>query len=156
VPHREAITRRLGRASRRQPSRTRRCSRQRRDAAPTPTGFAEIVVQARVAAGITDWPENALRHSFASYHLAHFKNDYAQNRACVRSGEIPFSTRPASWNARFRSARRSESCKAVRISAQVDFVIARLTKRKDNSKLTDSKFHSPRTNTRAISKCGRH
>ena len=22
----------------------------------------------------TDWPENALRHSFASYHLAHFKN----------------------------------------------------------------------------------
>ena len=25
-------------------------------------------------AGITDWPDNALRHSFASYHLAHFKN----------------------------------------------------------------------------------
>lgn len=28
----------------------------------------------RAAAGITDWPDNALRHSFASYHLAHFKN----------------------------------------------------------------------------------
>ena len=30
--------------------------------------------QARAAAGITEWPDNALRHSFASYHLAHFKN----------------------------------------------------------------------------------
>jgi integrase len=30
--------------------------------------------QARNDAGIDDWPENALRHSFASYHLAHFKN----------------------------------------------------------------------------------
>ena len=30
--------------------------------------------QARMAAGIKDWPDNALRHSFASYHLAHFKN----------------------------------------------------------------------------------
>lgn len=28
----------------------------------------------REAAGISVWPENALRHSFASYHLAHFKN----------------------------------------------------------------------------------
>jgi integrase len=30
--------------------------------------------QVREAAGITEWPENALRHSFASYHLAQFKN----------------------------------------------------------------------------------
>jgi hypothetical protein len=29
---------------------------------------------ARRDAGITDWPDNALRHSFASYHLAHFKD----------------------------------------------------------------------------------
>jgi integrase len=28
----------------------------------------------RAAAGITEWPDNALRHSFASYHMAHFKN----------------------------------------------------------------------------------
>jgi integrase len=28
----------------------------------------------RAAAGITEWPSNALRHSFASYHLAHFNN----------------------------------------------------------------------------------
>jgi integrase len=27
-----------------------------------------------LAAGITDWPKNALRHSFASYHFAAFKN----------------------------------------------------------------------------------
>jgi integrase len=30
--------------------------------------------EARVAAGIIDWPDNALRHSFASYHMAHFRN----------------------------------------------------------------------------------
>jgi integrase len=37
-------------------------------------GFRQSFEQARAAAGINDWPENALRHSFASYHLAHFKN----------------------------------------------------------------------------------
>ena len=36
--------------------------------------FNKQFVQARVAAGIDEWPDNALRHSFASYHLAHFKN----------------------------------------------------------------------------------
>jgi integrase len=36
--------------------------------------FRELFEQARAAAGIDEWPENALRHSFASYHLAHFKN----------------------------------------------------------------------------------
>jgi integrase len=36
--------------------------------------FRQSFDQARVAAGITEWPDNALRHSFASYHLAHFKN----------------------------------------------------------------------------------
>jgi integrase len=36
--------------------------------------FRQSFEQAREAAGITKWPENALRHSFASYHLAHFKN----------------------------------------------------------------------------------
>jgi integrase len=34
----------------------------------------ELFQNARLAAGITEWPDNALRHSFASYHLAHFKN----------------------------------------------------------------------------------
>jgi integrase len=28
----------------------------------------------RQAAGITSWPPNACRHSFASYHLAHFRD----------------------------------------------------------------------------------
>ena len=36
--------------------------------------FRELFEQARAAAGIAKWPDNALRHSFASYHLAHFKN----------------------------------------------------------------------------------
>jgi integrase len=37
-------------------------------------GFRESFDQARENADITEWPDNALRHSFASYHLAHFKN----------------------------------------------------------------------------------
>jgi integrase len=36
--------------------------------------FRQSFEQAREAAGIDEWPVNALRHSFASYHLAHFKN----------------------------------------------------------------------------------
>lgn len=36
--------------------------------------FRELFEQARSNAGIKDWPDNALRHSFASYHLAHFKD----------------------------------------------------------------------------------
>ena len=36
--------------------------------------FRQFFEQAREAAGINEWPVNALRHSFASYHLAHFKN----------------------------------------------------------------------------------
>jgi integrase len=36
--------------------------------------FRQSFDQARLAAGIDEWPDNALRHSFASYHLAHFKN----------------------------------------------------------------------------------
>jgi integrase len=40
----------------------------------TTEGFRKRFEQARTVAGIQDWPDNALRHSFASYHLAHFKN----------------------------------------------------------------------------------
>jgi integrase len=36
--------------------------------------FRQLFEGARYAAGIDGWPENALRHSFASYHMAHFKN----------------------------------------------------------------------------------
>jgi integrase len=35
--------------------------------------FRQLFDAARVAAGIAEWPDNALRHSFASYHVAHFK-----------------------------------------------------------------------------------
>jgi integrase len=45
----------------------------------TPTdGFRESFKQARVAAGITEWPDNALRHSFASYHMARFERSAAE------------------------------------------------------------------------------
>ena len=40
----------------------------------TPDNFEKQLDAAREAAGITEWPDNGLRHSFASYHLAHFKN----------------------------------------------------------------------------------
>jgi integrase len=40
-----------------------------------PENFRELFDQARVDAGITEWPDNALRHSFASYHLAQFNDD---------------------------------------------------------------------------------
>jgi integrase len=42
----------------------------------TPANYRELLDAAREAAGIQDWPQNALRHSFASYHLARF-NDAA-------------------------------------------------------------------------------
>jgi integrase len=41
---------------------------------PSPKILRAMFEKARERAGITDWPDNALRHSFASYHLAHFKN----------------------------------------------------------------------------------
>jgi integrase len=40
----------------------------------TPENFEREFEALREAAGITHWPANALRHSFASYHLAHFKD----------------------------------------------------------------------------------
>ena len=40
----------------------------------TSENFRKHFERTRVAAGILQWPDNALRHSFASYHLAHFKN----------------------------------------------------------------------------------
>jgi integrase len=40
----------------------------------TPDNFPKRLDAARETAGIDDWPDNALRHSFASYHLAHFKD----------------------------------------------------------------------------------
>jgi integrase len=39
-----------------------------------PENFRQLFNHTRVLAGITEWPENAMRHSFASYHLAAFKN----------------------------------------------------------------------------------
>jgi integrase len=39
--------------------------------------FKDLFERARHLAGVVEWPQNALRHSFASYHLAAFKNSAA-------------------------------------------------------------------------------
>jgi integrase len=56
----------------------------------TPNEFRHLFPAARVAAGIKVWPNNALRHSFASYHLAHFKdqNSLALEMGHTNSGMI--------------------------------------------------------------------
>jgi integrase len=41
----------------------------------TPKNLRKHFEQAREAAGIVPWPNNALRHSYGSYHLKHFGND---------------------------------------------------------------------------------
>jgi integrase len=39
-----------------------------------PEGFRRKMEKLRKLAGITKWPDNGLRHSFGSYHVAHFQN----------------------------------------------------------------------------------
>jgi integrase len=39
-----------------------------------PPGLRKLELETRKRAKIANWPSNGLRHSFASYHLAHFKN----------------------------------------------------------------------------------
>ncbi len=41
---------------------------------PTGDKYNYILQRARKAAGVTSWPADCLRHSFGSYHFAHFKN----------------------------------------------------------------------------------
>src|SRR5262249_59596050 len=36
--------------------------------------FRQLFEEVRKAAGIDQWPDNALRHSFASYHVAKFRD----------------------------------------------------------------------------------
>jgi integrase len=47
---------------------------QKRHGPICPDGLRKLELETRQRAKITDWPANALRHGFASYHLAHFKN----------------------------------------------------------------------------------
>jgi integrase len=42
----------------------------------TPPNYRKLLERTRTAAGVHDWPSNALRHGYASYHLARF-NDAA-------------------------------------------------------------------------------
>jgi integrase len=46
----------------------------RHEGAVAPQNCRELMDSAREQAGIHEWPQNALRHSFASYHLAQFKD----------------------------------------------------------------------------------
>jgi len=39
-----------------------------------PRNYNNLLDDVRAAVGIKEWPNNALRHSFASYHLANFKD----------------------------------------------------------------------------------
>jgi hypothetical protein len=39
-----------------------------------PRNLRKLLEADRTAAGLRSWPSNALRHSFASYHLAHFRD----------------------------------------------------------------------------------
>jgi integrase len=41
---------------------------------PTGDKYNYLLQRARAAAEIVEWPSDALRHSFGSYHFAHFKN----------------------------------------------------------------------------------
>ena len=40
----------------------------------TPPNLRKIREAAQRKIGLTRWPQDGLRHSYASYHLAHFKN----------------------------------------------------------------------------------
>jgi integrase len=40
----------------------------------SPPGLRKLELETRQRAKIADWPANALRHGFASYHLTHSKN----------------------------------------------------------------------------------
>ncbi len=46
----------------------------RKEGSVEPTNFRKRMDAARARAGLDQWPANALRHSFASYHLAKFQD----------------------------------------------------------------------------------
>jgi integrase len=51
-----------------------------------PVNFRRQYAQDRAAAGLTDWPVNALRHSFGSYHVAQWSDI---NALAVQMGNSP-------------------------------------------------------------------
>jgi integrase len=50
-----------------------------------PLGFRNKMQQLRNLAGITKWPDNGLRHSFGSYHVAYFQNP---NMTALQMGHV--------------------------------------------------------------------
>ena len=78
-----------------------------------PPNHCKRRVDDRLAAGITTWPSNCLRHSYASYHLAHFKD------APVLSLELGH-VRPQTVFAHYREVvRPSEAEKFWRIAPAI-------------------------------------
>jgi len=79
-----------------------------------PTGFRGKILRLRELAEITNWPDNGLRHSFGSYHVAQFQNPnmtalqmghattdmlfkhYRNYRIAKRDAERYWNIRPAS------------------------------------------------------------
>jgi len=54
--------------------------------------FRELFDAARETAGVLDeWPENALRHGYGSYHLAHFKDEKALALEMGNSPDVIFA-----------------------------------------------------------------
>jgi integrase len=53
------------------------CPIAKRAGAVAPANLRNMILEVRKAAQINDWPPNALRHSYASYHLAHFNSSAA-------------------------------------------------------------------------------
>jgi integrase len=79
-----------------------------------PPNHFRRMIEDRRAAGITDWPSNALRHSFASYYLAAFKD------APALSLELGH-TRPQTVFAHYRElVRPAEAEKFWKIAPLID------------------------------------
>ena len=54
-----------------------------------PAGFRKKMERLRELAEITKWPNNGLRHSFGSYHVAHFQNP---NMTALQMGHVTTDT----------------------------------------------------------------
>jgi len=89
----------------------------------TPDDFNKQFVQAREDAGIAEWPDNALRHSFASYHMAHFNNaastalELGHHDSRVTFAHYRELVRPATAKAYWQITPESEE-KVVQLVAQ--------------------------------------
>jgi integrase len=92
-----------------------------------PDNFYRQFEQTRRVAGIVPWPDNALRHSYGSYHLKHFGND-ALTRLQMghwRDSTVLFAHYRRAVTR--RNAERFWSIKPVKTKVVVPFVKARVS-----------------------------